>query len=218
MSTALELALPNLPDAACRDLPGLFDDSVEGETRKEKARRYAEARMVCQRCPELDACRALVKADESLATGVIVWGGLAFHRPVLTSKNARAISSLPGLDHCQNPACGKPLTGQQRAKRRRNCSADCREAARNARRKPDRPTASTVRSHSAVRGGYWVPRPATGHAVTRRPPCGSGNGVRRHARGRWRQLSFLSHRNPKDGPHERYPETPVPLRLHGSSR
>lgn len=138
MSTALELALPNLPDAACRDLPGLFDDSVEGETRKEKARRYAEARMVCQRCPELDACRALVKADESLATGVIVWGGLAFHRPVLASKNARAIGSLPGLDRRQNPACGKPLTSQQRAKRRRNCSTTCREAARNARRKPDR--------------------------------------------------------------------------------
>lgn len=138
MSTAQELALPDLTDAACRDLPGLFDDHIDGEDRSQKARRYASARMVCQRCPELDACRALVLADESLATGVIVWGGMEFHRPVLASNTARAIGSLPGLTHCQNPACGKPLTSQQRAKRHRNCSTTCREAARNARRKPDR--------------------------------------------------------------------------------
>lgn len=64
MSTALELDLPDLPNAACRDMAGLFDDHIEGEDRSQKAQRYAEATRVCQLCPELAACRALVLATD----------------------------------------------------------------------------------------------------------------------------------------------------------
>lgn len=48
--------------------------------------------------------------------------------------------NLPGLTHCQRPACGRELTEIQRKRRARNCSPACRETARQERVRAARTT------------------------------------------------------------------------------
>lgn len=66
--------LPALHDAACRGLPGPWDDHLPGECPQDTAERHRTARRVCRRCPARAACSQLAA---TYPTGELrgVWAG-----------------------------------------------------------------------------------------------------------------------------------------------
>jgi WhiB family transcriptional regulator, redox-sensing transcriptional regulator len=71
VSMALAAALPNLPDAACRDYP---DPDLWHPPRPDPFQEM-EAIQICMRCPETGACLAFARKAHPI-TGI--WGGTTF--------------------------------------------------------------------------------------------------------------------------------------------
>lgn len=112
---------PDLPEAACKGLGGLFDDWVDTPTGHEhptkRARRHQLAKAICGTCPAQLECLAARLADADLGPGV--FGGRLFVPPPKRSGHRRTTRKP-----CKH--CGTPFNGERRV----YCTDDCFRAAR----------------------------------------------------------------------------------------
>jgi len=65
---------PSLPGTSCTGMAPHFDDVVPGESLEDREARLACAVRVCEHCPALVPCRALLAELPAAATGV--WAGV----------------------------------------------------------------------------------------------------------------------------------------------
>lgn len=72
--TVENLLSPSLPGASCTGMAPHFDDVVPGESLEDREARLACAVRVCEHCPALVPCRALLAELPAAATGV--WAGV----------------------------------------------------------------------------------------------------------------------------------------------
>lgn len=118
MSTALELALPDLPQAACRDLPGLTH---------------------CQACGKRLTAEQRAKLARNCSPE---------HREAARNARRKPDRTPTGLTHCQYQHCQKLLTAERRARGGLTCGPDCSRAAASARQR-ERRAASRTRQEAA---------------------------------------------------------------------
>ena len=57
--------LPKMSDAACIGRAELFDERGHGESTEAVTERHGRAIALCQRCPELAACRAFAATEKA---------------------------------------------------------------------------------------------------------------------------------------------------------
>lgn len=114
---------PDLPQAACKGLSPLFDDTIHGETDTQRHQRHHKALTICRTCPIQTQCRITRETTPDLGTGI--YGGRLFENTPEQRRLDREAERTPQTRQCKN--CQQPF---QAITRRVYCGETCHEQAR----------------------------------------------------------------------------------------
>lgn len=109
---------PDLPQAACKGLSPLFDDTIHGETDTQRHQRHHKAQTICHTCPIQTQCLNTRQTTPDLGAGI--YGGRLFENTPEQRRLDRAAQRKPQTRTCKN--CHKPF---QTITRRSYCGNTC---------------------------------------------------------------------------------------------
>jgi predicted nucleic acid-binding Zn ribbon protein len=116
---------PNLPNAACKHLAPLFDDTIPGETDPQRHQRHNKAQTICRTCPAKTQCQQERETNPDLGPGI--YGGQLYENTKAQQRLDRLAKRTPKNRQCKN--CGQTFPA---VTRRVYCGDNCYEQARAA--------------------------------------------------------------------------------------